>query len=128
MVLTNASRLAERVAKVCPIFGVSLKDESDKNTWRIDFKPEATEEQRAAAVLALQGFDLDAEEAKEQAEKLKEEQDARAAKDDVAIKQLVRRTPAQAAKWVEDNVTDLSSAKALLVTLTKAVAVLARRL
>ena len=40
-----------------PIDGVSIKLPNDKATWRIDFKPEATPEQRAAAQQVLQDFD-----------------------------------------------------------------------
>lgn len=40
-----------------PIDGVSIGKASDKATWRIDFKLEATPEQRAAAQQVLQDFD-----------------------------------------------------------------------
>lgn len=41
------------VEKVCPIVGVSIGRRCDKSTWRIDFRPEATEAQRAAAYEAM---------------------------------------------------------------------------
>lgn len=42
------------------VLGLTIGDENDRTTWRLDFGPDATAEQRAAAVAAVQGFDLDA--------------------------------------------------------------------
>ena len=50
LILTNA------VASVCPIYGVSIGRADDKTTWRIDFKDEATSEQRAAAAATVAAF------------------------------------------------------------------------
>jgi hypothetical protein len=55
---TTAADLHAAVAAVCPIHGVSIGRKDDKATWRIDFAPEATAEQRAAAVSGMQGFDV----------------------------------------------------------------------
>jgi hypothetical protein len=52
--------LHDRLQLVCPIVGVSVGKLADKATWRIDFAPEATAEQRTAAQAALQAFDPDA--------------------------------------------------------------------
>lgn len=41
--------LTKAVSDVCPIHGVSIGSAEDKATWRIDFKDEASSEQRAAA-------------------------------------------------------------------------------
>jgi hypothetical protein len=48
--------LTESIAAVCPIFGVS----GDRNSLRIDYRPEATAEQRAAAEAVAAAFDWDA--------------------------------------------------------------------
>ena len=56
--------LNEKVEQVAPIFGVSLGETSDKSTWRIDFKPEATPAQRTAAQAVVDAFDVAAEEQK----------------------------------------------------------------
>lgn len=44
---TPAARLEKRIAKVCPIAGVSIGNMADKSSWRIDFRPEATPDQRS---------------------------------------------------------------------------------
>ena len=48
----------EAIAAVCPIDGVLFGDLADKATWRIDFSPEATDEQKARAQDALDAYDL----------------------------------------------------------------------
>lgn len=67
--------LSEQIAAVCPIDGVS-------SSGRIDFKPEATEEQKAAAEVVLKSFDPAAVDATEAAAKA-----AREAKKD-ALKKI----------------------------------------
>ena len=54
-----AQKLNAAIAAVCPIYGVSIGRKDDKQTWRIDFKDEATPEQRAAAVAAVDVFVTD---------------------------------------------------------------------
>ena len=65
--------LHDRLALVAPIDGVSVAVENDKSGWRVDFKPEATPAQRAAAQAVVDAFDVAAAEQKlkdaEQAEK-----------------------------------------------------------
>ncbi len=51
-------RLDQAIKTVCPIDGLS----GDRNGVRIDFRPEATDEQRAAAKDVLKSFDWDAPE------------------------------------------------------------------
>lgn len=41
--------LHNQIKEVCPITGVSVFNPEDKRSWRIYFKPEATEEQKIAA-------------------------------------------------------------------------------
>jgi hypothetical protein len=41
--------LTNRIASICPIVGVCVVDPADKSTWRVDFDPLATAEQRDAA-------------------------------------------------------------------------------
>lgn len=48
------------VAAVCPIGGVSIGDLNDRSTWRIDFSPDATAPQKAAAQNVLDTFDINA--------------------------------------------------------------------
>lgn len=57
---TIASVLEAKVATAAPIVGVSLGRLYDKATWRIDFKSDATQEQRDAAQTILAAFDPDA--------------------------------------------------------------------
>ena len=56
--------LHEKIATVAPINGVSLGRFTDKSTWRIDFKPEATAQQRADARAVVNTFDVALEEQK----------------------------------------------------------------
>ena len=46
--------ITEEILEVCPINGVSKLDANDKTTWRIDFKDNATLQQRQAAQTVLQ--------------------------------------------------------------------------
>jgi hypothetical protein len=55
--MTLVATLHEAIAAVCPIGSVSIGEDTDKKTWRIDFAPEATQEQRAAAEAVVDGFD-----------------------------------------------------------------------
>lgn len=57
-----AERLAQKIALVCPIDGVSIKDPTDKTTWRIDFRTAATADQRTAAHAVVAAFDINATE------------------------------------------------------------------
>lgn len=48
------------VDEACPNHGISFGRLGDKATWRVDFKPEATEQQRGEAILAIAAFDVSA--------------------------------------------------------------------
>jgi hypothetical protein len=50
-------QLHDSISAVCPIDGIAIGDPEDKSTWRLDFQPDATEEQRAAAAAIMEGFD-----------------------------------------------------------------------
>lgn len=52
----NTGKLHERIAAVAPIDGVSVGVEEKKDTWRIDFKKEATEDQIAAAKAIIENW------------------------------------------------------------------------
>ena len=53
--------------------------------------------------------------------------DKHTVKKDAAIQAIVNSTPAQIETYIENNVTDLDSAKEVLTKLAKVVAILARR-
>lgn len=72
MIDNTAATLHAAIAAVCPIHGVSIGRKDDKTTWRIDFANDATDPQRAAARAVLEGFNLAAERAKEQAKRDRE--------------------------------------------------------
>jgi hypothetical protein len=55
---TTATDLHAAIAAVCPIDGVSIGRKNDKSTWRIDFAPEATDAEKAAADAVKAAFDL----------------------------------------------------------------------
>ncbi len=52
------STVTAAVAAVAPINGISFGDLSDKSTWRIDFQPSATDQQKAAAQAVIDNFNL----------------------------------------------------------------------
>src|SRR5690606_25589695 len=56
--LVIAVKIHEAVAAVCPIVGVSVGTPNDKSTWRIHYAPDATDEQRAAAIAVVEAFDI----------------------------------------------------------------------
>ena len=60
--MTITERVTAYIAAVCPIHGDSIGRKDDKNTWRIDYKPEATQAQKDAALAALNGIDIAAAE------------------------------------------------------------------
>ena len=49
--------LHDAIAAAAPIHGVAIVDANDRSTWRIDFEDNATDQQRAAAALALLTYD-----------------------------------------------------------------------
>lgn len=53
----KAQDLNTAISAVCPIDGVSIGRWNDRATWRIDFKSEATPDQRAAAQTVINTFD-----------------------------------------------------------------------
>lgn len=53
------SNLDAAIKAVAPIHGISVGRKDDKATWRIDFKEEATAEQRAAAQAVIDAFDAE---------------------------------------------------------------------
>ncbi len=53
--------LQQKVDAAAPNTGISIGRWNDKATWRIDFKDQATKEQRAAAQAAIDAFDMEAE-------------------------------------------------------------------
>jgi hypothetical protein len=48
--------LHRQIETVCPIIGVSIGDAEDKTTWKIYFKDEATEDQRAQAQAVIDAW------------------------------------------------------------------------
>jgi hypothetical protein len=52
----NIGKLYESIAAVAPIDGVAVGVPNDKSTWRIDFRAEATDAQRAAAQAVIASF------------------------------------------------------------------------
>jgi hypothetical protein len=65
--MTIAARMDAAIRAVAPIVGVSLGRHTDKTTWRIDFAPGTTTEQRAAAAGVVASFDVSAAESAERA-------------------------------------------------------------
>lgn len=109
--MTITLLLHKQIESIAPIEGVSIGRANDKGTWRIDFKAEATPEQRIAAQTAIDLFDTQAAIDKEQRvfdRQKNAEQEARLAA------QLRTLTPQQAVDYIENNVADLLTAKFVL--------------
>lgn len=103
--------LHELISKAAPIYGVSIGDENNKDTWTIDFKPEAADQQRATALQIMADFDV-------QTARLKIQRIADRERDAEAqaglATQLKTVTPQQAVNYIEANVTNLATAKEVL--------------
>lgn len=56
----NTKGLFAAVKAVCPVESISYGKRDDKSTWRLDFLPQATAEQRAAARAVVAAFDINA--------------------------------------------------------------------
>jgi hypothetical protein len=54
--MTAAQRLTALLSQHA-VHGISIGNPSDKSTWRLDFEPDATDADRAAAQAAVAGFD-----------------------------------------------------------------------
>ena len=52
------NKLHNAIEAVCPLHGISIRDASDKTTWSISFKDEATAEERAAAQAVIDAAEL----------------------------------------------------------------------
>lgn len=59
--MTLANKLNAKISAVCPIDSISIGDESDKTTWRIDFQSSATDAQKTAAQDILTVYDYAAD-------------------------------------------------------------------
>ncbi len=57
VVLTAGAIQVWLKAATLPVIGVSIGRTDDKGTWRIDYAPEATPEQRAAGAALVAAFD-----------------------------------------------------------------------
>lgn len=47
--MINTLAIHDKIAAICPIDGLSIGRATDKSTWRIDFKKQATDSERQAA-------------------------------------------------------------------------------
>ena len=110
--------LLRQIEAAAPIVSFSYNLDQPKSTWVIEFKPEATAEQRAAAQAVIDGFDVAAVEG---------EIETRMAelRADGAVKSLMQRArerPAQIDNWLAANVTNLAQARTVLGALIKFIA------
>lgn len=64
----SAAKLDSEIQKACPIYGVSIGRKDDKSTWRIDYKPEATQEQRDIAAAIMESYVWDEKPARSETE------------------------------------------------------------
>lgn len=103
--------LHEQLAAICPIHGISIGDENDKGTWLIDFQPQATAPQRAAAIQLLAQFNIQS--AQQQIQHSLAREQAAQAEARLAT-QLRTLTPQQAVDYIETTVTNLATAKQVL--------------
>jgi hypothetical protein len=69
--MSMEAALDEKIREVCPIDGISFGDLKKKETWKIDFLPNATLEQKLAAAKVLKEFEWDEKSDKEMEDKLR---------------------------------------------------------
>lgn len=101
------------VSAVCPIYGVSIGHREDRATWRADFKPEATNQDRTNAQAAIFAFDLAAFDAQETAEAARLADIKQDAQTLDLYSRLKNATGTQIDSYVDANVTDLASVRTL---------------
>lgn len=95
--------LTEQILAVCPIAGVSIGQIGDKSTWRVDYTPEATAQQRTDAAAIVAAFDPVAHENAEaaiEAQTATIKADAQVAS---LLVQLKNSTLAQQSTYVDNN-------------------------
>jgi hypothetical protein len=51
--------LTDAIRAVCPLDGISIGSWDDRKTWSIQFRPEASEKQKAEGLGVLQSLNLD---------------------------------------------------------------------
>ena len=96
----DIENLHRRIKAVAPIDGVSAPDPADKSTWRVDFKDEATQQERDAAQGVVDAFDVAAAELPDPRIAL-DEQEAAQAKIDAQIQADLNMTPAEVNSTVD---------------------------
>ena len=87
-----------------PITGISIGRKDDRLTWRIDFAPDATDEQKSQAAQIVAAFDVAAVEAEEAILLARMEADAaeeQQAKIDAQIQADLNMTPAEVNSTVD---------------------------
>lgn len=122
MVATVLEQFTAAVAAVCPITGASMGSVSDRSTWVFTPIAGATQAQIQAAQNVIATFDATAAQAAIAADAAR---DAAMASDvdrqDILAK-IATATPTQIKNYINNNVTDLASAKVFLMKLTLLVA------
>jgi len=54
----NAEKLLDTVKRVCPVRGITIANRYDKTGWFVDFDVSASDEQRTAALAAIESYDV----------------------------------------------------------------------
>jgi hypothetical protein len=65
--MINLGKIHEQIKAVCPIESISIGKLADSSTWKIEFDPAATKDQRDQAQALLNAYDPAAEESEKQA-------------------------------------------------------------
>lgn len=97
--------LNEIISANIPAEGASIGNENDKQTWRIDFKPEATPQHISQAQVIVDNFDIAFYEAIEQTNN----QSIQEAKDKWKISSLKGKTPDEIYNLVQNRIDNWSS-------------------
>lgn len=119
--ISAAAILHRQVSSVCPVLSVSVGLVSDRSTWGVTFDPAATAAQKNTANGLLSTFDLAGAVATAIQDNAAVGADADFA--DLLTK-LQSATPTQIKNYVQNNVTDLPSAKILLAKILLALSLL----
>jgi hypothetical protein len=111
MNIQKLEALVSSVRNAAPIEEMSVGLLEDKTTWLVRFREEATQAQRDAAQAAMDAFDYTAPTPTE----VREAAFATDADRIDLLNKLLAATPAQIKAYVQNNVTDLASARVMMM-------------
>ena len=103
-------KLDAAIRAVAPIDGISIGDPGNKATWAIQFRPEATDPQKAAAQAVLNAFDAVTAQLPDP-RVVADNAELNTGRLDVTILSLINQTRAEWLTWAGSNFPSLTIAE-----------------